>query len=144
MSKTNANTQKTKKQSSVRHTRAIQRDRRMHQPAAQLPEQFKKELTDLVHPATLAQLDYYRQLGLRARILSLPVMVALVLSMIWRQVSGVCELTRLVQSEAMLWIPKLKVSQQAISDRLATFPADLFRRIFYDILPQLEARWPER
>jgi hypothetical protein len=30
-------------------------------------------LTEIVHPATLAQLDYYCQLGLRERVLTLPV-----------------------------------------------------------------------
>jgi len=83
-------------------------------------------------------------LRLRARILTLPVMVALVLSMIWRQVGGICELTRLVQSAALLWIPVLQVTQQAISERLATLPAVLLQGIFYDVLPQLEARWPAR
>jgi len=143
MSKANTKTKKNEK-SSVRHTRAIQRERRIHQPACPPPEEFEKELTRLVYPAALAQQDTYRQLKLRARILTLPVMVALILSMIWRQVGGICELTRLVQSEALLWIPVLQVTQQAISERLATLPAVLLQGIFYDVLPQLEARWPAR
>lgn len=143
MNKANTKTKKNEK-SSVRHTRAIQRERRIHQPACPPPEEFEKELTRLVYPAALAQQDTYRQLKLRARILTLPVMVALILSMIWRQVGGICELTRLVQSEALLWIPVLQVTQQAISERLATLPAVLLQGIFYDVLPQLEARWPAR
>jgi len=143
MSQANTQTKKNEK-SSVRHTRAIQRERRIHQPACLPPEEFEKELTRLVYPAALAQQETYRQLRLRARILTLPVMVALILLMIWRQVGGICELTRLVQSEALLWIPVLQVTQQAISERLATLPAVLLQGIFYDVLPQLEARWPAR
>jgi hypothetical protein len=41
-------------------------------------------LTNLVSPAVANQLAYYRQLGLRSRILNLPLMVAAVLTMLWR------------------------------------------------------------
>src|SRR5919201_237018 len=76
------------KPSSVRHTRAIQRDRTKRPPLAPPDAAVAAHLTDIVHPATLAQLDYYRSLGLRERVLTLPVMVALVLSMLWRQLGA--------------------------------------------------------
>jgi hypothetical protein len=41
--------------------------------------------------------SYFHQLGLRERILTLPVMMALVLSMIWRQIGSVGALVRVVQ-----------------------------------------------
>jgi len=91
-----------KKASSVRHTRAIQRDRTKRPVTAPADEQVTARLTEIVHPATLNQVGYYHQLGLRERTLTLPVMVALVLSMIWRQISGVSELVRLVRSEVLL------------------------------------------
>jgi len=94
-----------KKASSVRHTRAIQRDRSKRPTVASPDEHMAERLTEIVHPATLAQLDYYRQLGLRERILTLPVMVALVLSLIWRQIGGVCEVVRLARSEKLPWLP---------------------------------------
>ncbi len=53
-----------------------------------------ERLETLVKPAVFAELAYYRQLGLRTRLLSLPVMVAVVLTLIWRRVPGVCTLTR--------------------------------------------------
>jgi len=43
-------------------------------------------------PAIWAQQGYYRQLGLRDRVLNLSLMVAAVLTLLWRQV-GWCELT---------------------------------------------------
>jgi len=125
-------------------TRAVQRDRSKRPPTAPLAEQVSARLTEIVHPATLAQLDYYRQLGLRERILTLPVMVALALSLIWRQVGGVCELVRLAQSEKMLWPPPLKVSQPAFSERLGAFPAELFLRILTAVLPLMQRRWLDR
>ena len=62
-----------KKASSVRHTRAIQRDRSKRPAGALPPGQIETQLTEFVHPATLAQLDYYQRLGLRERVLTLPV-----------------------------------------------------------------------
>ena len=143
-SETTPKTAPKKKASSVRHTRAIQRERSKRPAVAPPDEHIVERLSEIVHPATLAQLDYYRQLGLRERILTLPVMVALVLSLIWRQVGGVSELARLARSEKMLWLPPLKVTQQAVSERLSTFPADLFLRILTAVLPLMQQRWQTR
>ena len=133
-----------KKTSSFRHTRAIQRDRTKRQPAAPPDEQIVSRLTEIVHPATLAQMACFHDLGLRQRTLNLPVMVALVLSMIWQQVSGVCELARTVQIQALLWAPPLKITQQALSARLCALPSDLFLRVLLAVLPLTHARWRER
>ena len=133
-----------KKASSVRHTRAIQRDRTKRPLAAPPDEQVTARLTEIVHPATLNQVEYYHQLGLRERTLTLPVMVALVLSMIWRQISGVCELVRVVRTEVLLWAPPLKMSQQAFSARLGSLPAELFLRVLVSLLPFLHSRWQDR
>lgn len=133
-----------KKASSVRHTRAIQRDRTKRPLAAPPDEQVAARLTEIVHPATLNQVSYYHQLGLRQRTLTLPVMVALVLSLIWRQVGSVCELVRVVRTEVLLWAPPLKMSQQAFAERLRTLPAELFLRVLVSVLPFLHARWSQR
>ena len=68
-------------------------------------------------PAIFAQQAKYRQLGLRTRILNLPLMVAVVLTMLWRQVPGVQELTRLLAREDLLWCRATKVTQQALSPK---------------------------
>ena len=133
-----------RKASSVRHTRAIQRDHTKHPIAAPSAQQIQERLTEIVHPATLAQVNYFHQLGLRERTLSLVVMVAFVLEMIWRQISGVNELVRLIQTEAMLWASPKKVSQQALSQRLTTLPSGLFLNILLSILPLMQKRWAER
>src|SRR3990170_4527800 len=144
MTTTDTTEKQPKNTSSVRHTRAIQRDRTKRPLAAPPDEQVAARLTEIVHPATLNQVSYYHQLGLRERTLTLPVMVALVLSLIWRQVGSVCELVRVVRTEVLLWSPPLKMSQQAFSERLRTLPAGLFLRVLLSVLPLLHARWSQR
>jgi hypothetical protein len=64
--------------------------------------------------------------------------------MIWRQIGGVNELARLIQTESMLWASPRKVSQQALSQRLISLPSDLFLKILLSILPLMQKRWAER
>jgi len=133
-----------RKNSSVRHTRAVQKARGSQPITAALDEQVKERIQEMVHPATLAQVSYFHRLGLRERTLGFVVMVAFVLEMIWRQIGSVNALTRIVQKEAVLWEQPRKVSQQALSQRLASLPSDLFLRVLRDVLPQMQVRWMER
>lgn len=133
-----------KKSSSVRHTRAIQRDRSKRSLAAPPDEEVKARLTEIIHPATLNQVAHFHQLGLRERTLTLPIMVGLVLSMIWRQIGGVSDLVRVVQTEVVLWVPPLRVSQQALAARLASLPAALFDSVLRQVLPELHRSWQQR
>jgi hypothetical protein len=133
-----------KKPSSVRHTRAIQRDRSKRPPVAAPDPVVAARLAEVVHPATLAQVDHFRALGLRERTLTLPVMVALVLSMVWRQVGSVATLVRLLNEEGFLWCSPVEVSEQALSQRLRAFPPELFRRVLEAVLPPMQARWGGR
>jgi hypothetical protein len=107
-------------------------------------EVIASELEALLTPAITAQENYYRQLGLRDRILNLPLMVAAVLTLLWRDVAGVRELTRMLAREGFLWCSPKSVSQQALSQRFLTFPACLFEKVFKDLLPQLKAIWHTR
>ncbi len=101
-------------------------------------------LEDLVKPSIYGQIAYYHSLGLRERILTLPVMVAFVLSLIWRQAGSVMEAVRELNSHGLLWAEPTSVSQQAISERLRTFPAELFKQVLMDLLPRMHQRWQER
>lgn len=132
---------KAKKGSSVRHTRAIQRDRSKRPASAPPDEQVVARIHEIVHPATLAQIDHYEALGLRARILTLPVMMALVLSLLWQQTGSVNELVKIIQQECILWVPPLHtLTQQALATRLRMLPAELFLRVLLEILPILQRR----
>ena len=135
---------KPRKKSSVRHTRAIQQNRSKHPVATPSDQQIKERIQEIVHPATLGQVSYFHRLGLRERTLGFVVMVAFVLEMIWRQINGVSELTRIVQKEAILWEQPRKVSQQALSQRLTSLPSELFLRVLKAVLPVMRERWFKR
>lgn len=102
------------------------------------------QIEQLVSPAVSAQAAYYRQLKLRNRILGLPLMVAAVLTLLWRQVPSVQELVRLLAREDLLWCKAVKVSQQSLSQRFLEFPSVLFERVLQTLLPSLTQRWAQR
>lgn len=133
-----------KKASSVRHTRSNQVARGQKQPTLPPDEQTAQRIKEVIHPATLAQVGYYQQLGLRERTLTLPVMVAVVISLVWRQFASVSETLRALETEGLLWADPMRVSQQAMSERLHRFPAELFRRVLHDVLPVMQSRWQQR
>ncbi len=135
---------KTKK-STVRHTRAIQRDRSKRPNVAPPDAKIEQRLTELLTPAIEAQEPRCKDLGLRNRTLPLAVMVAIVVSIIWRQVgSGGTEVARLLALEGLLWVSHIVVSQQAVSERLRVFPSESFLNILIHILPTLHERWAAR
>jgi hypothetical protein len=107
-------------------------------------EVIAAQLEQLVTPAVVAQSKYYSQLGLRDRILNLPLMVAAVLTLIWREVPGVRELTKILAREGLLWCAPTQVTQQALSQRFLTFPAELFEGVFKELLPEFERKWHSR
>ena len=107
-------------------------------------EAIETRLQELLTPAVFGQLAYYRQLDMRNRILTLPLMVAAVLTLLWRQVPSVSELTRMLEREGLLWSKAVKVSQQALSQRFLTFPYQLFEQVYKALLPDLRMRWEKR
>ncbi|BAZ33789.1 hypothetical protein NIES4074_63030 (plasmid) [Cylindrospermum sp. NIES-4074] len=107
-------------------------------------EAIANHLEALLTPAIFAQQRYYKQLGLRDRVLNLSLMVAAVLTLLWRQVPGVQELTRLLAREDLLWCRSTNIAQQSLSERFLVFPAELFERVFKDLLPQLQINWQQR
>ena len=64
-------------------------------------EAISEHLKDLLSPAIYAQSAYYRSLGLRDRVLNLTLMVAAILTLIWRQVPSVGELTRILEHRSV-------------------------------------------
>jgi hypothetical protein len=105
---------------------------------------IEERLASLLTPAILGQQGYARLLGLRERILSFPVMVAAVLTLLWRRVPSVSKMSRTLAREDCLWAGRLKVTQQALSQRFLSFPAELFERVLKALLPRLQRRWAER
>lgn len=108
-------------------------------------EEIVKQMEAVVHPAVYAQMDVYYSMGLRARVLTLPVMVAFVLGLIWRQLGSVREAVRVLHEEGMLWIDAIEeISPQAVLERMTSMPAVLFYQVMMECLPQMQARAEER
>jgi len=138
-------TKSPKKKSTVRHTRAIQRDRSKHPLVAPPPAQVTARLKELILPAAQAEQDTaHHVFGVRARKLTVVVMLAFVLSLIWRQVGNLSDGIRLLNTEGLLWATAVTVSQQALSQRLGSLPAELFLRVLVAVLPVFHARWKDR
>lgn len=99
-------------------------------------EELEARLRDLLTPGTFANLkkvtDKTRQL--RDRVLTLPVMAAIILSLVYRQVSGLSEVLRLLENEGLMWVEAQKVSKQALSNRLRNLPAQLFVQMFEQVV----------
>ena len=117
----------------------------MHRPLVPPPDaEVTARLTALIHPLTHARVGHFYDLGLRQRTLTLPVVLALMLSMIWRQIGSVRSAVLPLEREGFLWTGPLRVSRQALTQRLRTLPAELFAQVLLDLLPRMEARWRER
>jgi hypothetical protein len=100
--------------------------RRQTQVAAPTIEPLEQELYNLLSPANFKPLRLERDKDnkrLRERILTLPVMMAVVLSLVYRQIAGLSEVVRLLSEEGLLWVEPLRVSKQALSKRLRRLPA---------------------
>ena len=107
-------------------------------------EAISQRLEDLVKPCVYNQLAKDRSLEMRERILGLPLMLAVVLTLVWRQVPSARELNRMLARENLLWAKATSVSQQALSQRLLTFPAELFEQVLNELLLTLNQRWHQR
>jgi hypothetical protein len=55
-----------------------------------------------------------RLIRMRQRLLTLRVMVAIVVSLVWRRMPAVAEVRRVLAQEGLLWLMPLRVSHQAI------------------------------
>jgi hypothetical protein len=132
------------KKSSVRHTRAVQRDQSKRPTVSAPDEVIEARLTELIHPATYAQVATFQAMGLRERVLTLPVMMAFVVSLIWRHVGAVSEAVRVLNQEGLLWTQPTRVSAPAVTQRLSSLPAVLFENVLKALLPMMRQQWATR
>lgn len=128
----------------MRHTKAIALDRTKRQPGVSPPERVEQLLEEVIHPLSFELMKIYSEMGMRQRTLTLPVMLAFVLSLIWRQIGSVREAVRVLSQDGMLWQPPVKVSQQAVNARLRQMPPELFEKLLVEILPVMHQRWHSR
>lgn len=105
-------------------------------PVEEIEKQLRRALTPNVFAAARLQ---FSELGLRHRVLTLPVMVTLVLSLVWRRLPSLSELLRVLYKEGLLDVEPMQVSKQALSQRLQTVPASLFAHVMGEALEQMQA-----
>lgn len=107
-------------------------------------KQLETHLQLLLYPVAFGLRDRYRALGHRERILSLPVMVGILVTLVWRQIASISELQRVLARESLLWVEPTEISQQALSARLDALPAELFAQVWHDLVPALQQRAAQR
>jgi hypothetical protein len=128
-----------------RYPIALERDHARSRAApAPSVEAFDAVATVLVYPVALGLWDRHRGPRLRQRILTLPVLVGILLSLVWRQIPSVSVLTRVLGREPLLWVDPITISQQAIAKRLETMPAELFADLWQELAPALQQRAAQR
>lgn len=108
--------------------------RRSHVPMPEIAE-IRQELMSQLTPAMFAQARAgHSHLNLRDRVLNLPVMCAIVLSLVWRQIPSLSELLRVLAKEDLLWVESMKVSVEALSKRFRKLPSELFASLFQQMV----------
>ncbi|BDI16179.1 hypothetical protein ANSO36C_19810 [Nostoc cf. commune SO-36] len=89
---------------------------RVTAPAPQSKE-IESRLFELLSPGTFANLKDVKdkERSLRSRVLTLPVMTAIVLSLVYRQVQHLTDVLRILEVEGLMWVSTMEVSKQALS-----------------------------
>lgn len=117
-------------------------------------EEVEQQLWALLSPSLLAPRlverrdphNPQRVIRLRARLLTLPVMVAIIVSLVWRRLGAMAEVCRVLAREGLLWVQPLQVSEQALAKRLDTLPAAVMGELFAEVCGRLQAQplptWP--
>jgi hypothetical protein len=111
-------------------------------------EDVEQCLTDLLSPSLLAprQLERHdprqpqRLIRMRQRLLTLPVMVAIIVSLVWRRLPALAEVQKVLAREGMLWVTPLLVSPQAITKRLDVLPAAVMGQLLAEVCARLQAQ----
>lgn len=115
--------------------------RRRQVPLPSIPE-LEQELYGILSPVAFTPL---RQVPaahrLRDRVLSLPVMTAIIVSLVLRNIGSLSDVLRLLESEGLLWVDRLSVSKQALSKRMQTLPAELFATMLDEVIAHYQKRW---
>ena len=123
-----------------------------HRSQSPLPavDEVEQRLMDVLSPSLLAPRQLERRdprqpqrlIRMRQRLLTLPVMVAIVVSLVWRRVPSVAELQKVLAREGLLGIAPLRVSAQAITKRLDVLPAAVMGQLLVDVCTRLQAQMP--
>jgi hypothetical protein len=123
-----------------------------HRSQIPLPamEDVEHRLMDVLSPALLAPRQLERRdpqqpqrlIRMRQRLLTLPVIVAIVVSLVWRRVPSIAEVQKILAREGVLGVAPLTVSPQAITKRLDVLPAAVMGQLFAEVCARLQTPLP--
>src|SRR5712691_1843195 len=122
---------------------------------SQLPmpavEEVEQRLADLLSPSLLAPRQLERRdlqqpqrfIRMRLRLLTLPMMVAIVVSLVWRRMPAVTEVQRSPARERLLWVAPVQVSPQALTKQLNGLPSAVMGQLFAEVCARVQAQEPQ-
>ena len=116
---------------------------RSHFPAPPVLE-IEKRLREILPPSADQMKRLLLRPGLppkrlRERLLTLPLMAVLMVTMVWRQLPSLSEALRVLALDDLWENPPVNVSRQALSQRLRALPAALFAQLYEEALARLRA-----
>ncbi|WP_442854718.1 hypothetical protein [Fischerella sp. PCC 9605] len=105
-------------------------------------EEIESRLIELLSPGTFANLKDVKDKdrNLRDRVLTLPVMAVIVLSLVYREIHYFTDVLRYLEVEGLLWVEAISVSRQATTNRLESLPAHLLLKLFEQVIERLAAK----
>jgi Transposase DDE domain len=135
-----------------KHTRPRPHAEFRHRSQIPMPAvaEVEQRLTDLLSPSLLAPRQLERRdprqpqrlIRMRQRLLTLPVMAAIIVSLVWRRLPAVAEVQRVLAREGLWGVASLQVSAQAIIKRLDVLPVAAIGQLFADVCARLQTQTP--
>lgn len=123
-----------------------------HRSQIPLPavDEVEQRLMDVLSPSLLAPRQLERRdprqpqrcIRMRQRLLTLPVIVAIIVSLVWRRVPSIAEVQKVLTREGLLGMVPLQVSPQAITKRLDVLPAAVMGQLFAEVCTRVQAQSP--
>jgi hypothetical protein len=113
-------------------------------------DDVEQRLLEVLSPSWLAPRQLERRdprqpqrlIRMRQRLLTRPVMVAIIVSLVWRRVPSIAEVQKVLIREGLLGMAPLQVSPQAIIKRLDVLPAAVMGQLFTEVCPRVQAQPP--
>lgn len=133
----------------TRHRSQVDVRHRSQSPVPAVDE-VEQRLMDVLSPSWLAPRQLERRaprqpqrlIRMRQRLLTRPVMVASVVSRVWRRVPSVAERQKVVARAGLWGIAPLRGSAQAITKRRDVMPAAVMGELLSDVCTRLQAQTP--
>jgi hypothetical protein len=123
-----------------------------HRSQIPLPavEDVEQRLMAVLSPSLLSPRQLERRdpqqpqrcIRMRQRLLTLPVIVAIIVSLVWRRMPSIAEVQRVLSREGVLGVAPLRVSAQAITKRLDVLPAAVMGQLFAEVCTRVQAQAP--